>query len=154
MSAGLPQGEVPDYEVADPKRSAIYWVAVGMLVVLTVVALFMFSTARSTAQAEEKADELIAALEEAGARTPSREQIVRLLGDDGGPVCESPSSALRRATLYSMLTNGAAGPGQRPIIADNRVVQGQLLIIETYCPDELEDFQEMIDDLELEDVIG
>lgn len=146
--------EVPEYEVPDTKRSLIYWFAVGLLVVLTVVALFAFSTARSTAQAEEKADELIAAMEAAGMRAPSRDQIVRVLGDDGGATCEDPGNALRRTILFSMLTNGAAGPGQRPIIADSRMVQGQLLVIETYCPDELEDFRETVESLEFGDVLG
>ena len=39
------------------------------------------------------------------------------------------------------------GPGARPVIADSRVVQGQLLIIKIYCPDKLADFQEYVDDL-------
>ena len=40
----------------------------------------------------------------------------------------------------------------RPVIADSRVFQGQLLIIQIYCPDELEDFQEFVDDLKTDDV--
>ena len=52
-----------NYEVPDEKRSWIYWVALGLLVVLVVVALITFSSARSTAKAQDKADELIAALE-------------------------------------------------------------------------------------------
>ena len=32
----------------------------------------------------------IAALEEAGARTPDADQIVRVLGDDGGAICDEP----------------------------------------------------------------
>jgi hypothetical protein len=40
------------------------------------------------------------------------------------------------------------------VIADSRVLQGQLLIIEVYCPDELEDFQEFVDDLKTDDVAG
>ncbi len=31
-------------------------------------------------------------------------------------------------------------------------MKGQLLIIEIYCPDELEDFQEFVDDLKTDDV--
>ena len=50
--------------------------------------------------------------------------------------------------------NGATGPGQRPVIADSRVFQGQLLILEVYCPDELEDFKAYVEDLETDDVAG
>ena len=38
------------------------------------------------------------------------------------------------------------------MIADSRAVQGQLLIIQVYCPDELEDLQEFVDDLKTDDV--
>jgi Tfp pilus assembly protein FimT len=142
-----------NYEVPDQKKSWIYWVAIGLLVVMTVVALLTFSSARSTAQAQDKADELIAALEDAGATAPSQDQVVRVLGEDGGAICEDPTDALRRATLYGMLTNGAAGPGIRPVIADERTVRFQRLVVEIYCPDELEDFEELVADLEFDDVI-
>lgn len=143
--------EVPNHEVPDEKRTWIYWVALGLLIVMFVIALLTFSAARSTAKAQDKADQLIAALEAAGARTPSQEQVVRVLGEDGGAICEDPGDALRRATLHGMLTNGASGPGQRPIIADERVVRFQLLVVEIYCPDELDDFEDAVDDLDLDE---
>ena len=40
------------------------------------------------------------------------------------------------------------------MIADSRVFQGQLLIIEIYCPDELDDFRAFVEDLETDDVAG
>jgi Tfp pilus assembly protein FimT len=134
------------------ERSWIYIVACVILVLMALWAIIAFSSARETQRAQEKADELIVALEDAGARTPDRDQIVRVLGDDGGATCDDPNAALRRATLNSLLTNGATGPGARPVIADSRAVQGQLLIIEVYCPDELEEFQDFVDDLETDDV--
>ena len=140
-------------ETQSPReRSAIYYIAWGVLGLMVLGSLLVFNAARETAQAQQKADELIAALEEAGARTPDRDQIVRVLGEDGGATCEDPNDALSRATLLSLLANGATGPGARPVIADSRAVQGQLLIIEVYCPDELEDFQEFVDDLKTDDV--
>lgn len=134
------------------ERTWIYVAACVVLGALILGALLAFSSARETAQAQDKADELIAALEDAGARTPDRDQIVRVLGDDGGATCDAPNDALRRATLHALLANGASGPGARPVIADSRVLQGQLLIIQIYCPDELEDFQEFVDDLKTDDV--
>ena len=65
-------------------------------------------------------------------------------------MCDDPNGALSRATLLAQLTNGASGPGIRPVIADSRVVQGQLLIIKVYCPDELEEFQTFVDSLNLD----
>jgi hypothetical protein len=136
------------------ERSWIYitaWIILGAMI---VAALIAFSSARETNKAEEKADELIAALEDAGARTPDKDQVVRVLGDDGGATCENPNDALSRAVLLSQLTNGATGPGARPVVADSRVFKGQLLIIEIYCPDELDDFKEFVDDLKTDDVAG
>jgi hypothetical protein len=143
--------DVREYEVEDEKRTWIYWVSLGLLVVMVVIALITFSAARSTAKAQDKADELIAALAAVGARTPSQDQVVRVLGEDGGAICEDPGDALRRATLNGMLTNGASGPGQRPIIADQRTVEFQLLVVKIYCPDELDDFQDAVDDLDLDE---
>ena len=140
-------------ETQSPReRSWIYVTSVVLLVVLALWAIFAFSSARETSQAEDKADELIAALEDAGAGTPDQDQIVRVLGDDGGATCQNPNEALGRSTLHAMLTNGATGPGIRPVIADSRVFQGQLLIIETYCPDELDDFRQFVDDLKTDGV--
>lgn len=142
-------------ETQSPReRSWIYITVCVILAVLAFWAVFAFSTARETREAQEKADELIAALQDAGARTPDREQVVRVLGDDGGATCNDPNQALSRATLLSLLANGATGPGARPVIADSRAVKGQLLIIQVYCPDELEDFQEFVNDLKTDDVAG
>ncbi|TCN33612.1 hypothetical protein EV644_12161 [Kribbella orskensis] len=136
------------------ERSTIYIVGGVVLVILVIIGLIAFSSAKSTQQAEQKADQFIAALQAEGARTPTRDQVVRVLGDDGGATCDNPNEALNRGILLSLLSNGAAGPGMRPVIADSRVVKGQLLIIKIYCPDELQDFQEFVDDLKTDDVAG
>jgi hypothetical protein len=130
-----------------------YLVAGGLIGVLLVVALVTFDYARDNQQASEKADEFIAALEEAGLTAPSKDQITRVLGDDGGALCDDPGGALRTTITDAQIANGATGPGSRPILGDTaRLLRGQLIAIEVYCPDELEDFQEYVDDLESEDV--
>lgn len=136
------------------ERRTIYIVVAVVVVILLIIGLIAFSSAKSTQQAEQKADQFIAALQAEGARTPTRDQVVRVLGDDGGATCDNPNEALSRGTLLSLLSNGASGPGMRPVIADSRVVRGQLLIIKIYCPDELEDFQQFVDDLKTSDVAG
>ncbi|TRW45516.1 hypothetical protein FJ693_09335 [Georgenia yuyongxinii] len=127
----------------------MYVTAVVLLIVLAVVALLTFRGARQTAEAQEKADQLIASLEDAGARTPSQEAIVSVLGTDGGAVCANPNDALSRSVLLAQLSNGAAGPGIRPVIVEQRLFQGQRLIMEVYCPQYLEEFQQFVDDLKL-----
>jgi Tfp pilus assembly protein FimT len=136
------------------ERTWIYYTALVILGVMVLGALLVFRGARESRQASEKADQLIAALEDAGATAPDKDQVVRVLGDDGGATCANPNDALSRAVLLQQLANGGTGPGARPVIADSRVFQGQLLIIEIYCPDELEDFQAFVDDLETDDVSG
>jgi hypothetical protein len=145
---------VSDLENAtEPDQKWTYWVACALLVVLTVIGLVVFDQARDTQQASEKADEFIATLEEAGLTAPSKEQITRVLGDDGGALCDDPGSALRRSIANMHLVNGAAGPGLRPTLTDaDRLLQGQLLAIGVYCPDELEDFREYVEDLKSERV--
>lgn len=136
------------------ERSTLYIaVAVG-IGVLMVIGLIFYRSAEATREAEQKADQLIAALEDAGATAPDRDQIVRVLGDDGGAVCADPNASLSRSILLAQLANGAAGPGARPVIADSRVLRGQLLIIQIYCPDELEEFQQFADNLKTDDVAG
>jgi len=126
-----------------------YIVAGIAIVALTVIALLTFHSGKTSQEAEQKANQLIVALTAAGARAPSQEQVVRLLGNDGGAACDDPNGALRKGVLLGQLMNGAAGPGMRPIISDNRVVKGQLLVLKIYCPDKLPSFQEFVDSLNL-----
>jgi hypothetical protein len=78
---------------------------------------------------------------------------VRVLGDDGGAVCADPSSALVRAGYFAQLGNGAAGPGQRPVIVADRLVQGEQMILQIYCPDQLDEFTQFTEDLKYADVL-
>jgi hypothetical protein len=137
----------------DRERRTIYIAAGLVLLCLLIAGLVFHRSAESTQEAQQKADQLITALEKAGARTPTQDQVVRLLGDDGGALCDDPSGSLRKAILFGQLTNGAAGPGIRPVVADNRVVKGQLLVLGIYCPDELPRFQELVDKLDLDSTV-
>ena len=129
----------------------------SILVVLMVIgARSPSAPRRETSEAQEKADELIAALEDAGAPDPRRRtRSCGVLGDDGGAALREPERGAEPGDPARRSSPTAPpGPGCRPVIADSRVVQGQLLIIKVYCPDELEDFQEFVDDLKTDDVAG
>ena len=142
-------------ETSTPRhRTITYAVIAGALVLLLIVALIFYRAGEANEEAQDKANQLIAALEEAGVRAPSQEQIVGVLGDDGGALCQDPSSALRKSILFGHLTNGAGGPGMRPVIVDSRVFRGQLLVIQIYCPDELPGFQKMVEELKTASVAG
>jgi Tfp pilus assembly protein FimT len=136
------------------ERRIVYAVVAGALALLLVVALIFYRAGEANQEAQDKANQLIAALEEAGVPAPSQEQIVGVLGDDGGALCNDPASALRKSILFGHLTNGAAGPGIRPVIVDSRVFRGQLLVIQIYCPDELPEFQQMVEELKTAGVAG
>ena len=79
-------------ETSTPRdRRIIYAVIAGALVLLLVVCLVFYRRAESNQEAQDKANQLIAALQKAGVRAvPSQEQIVGVLGDDGGALCKDP----------------------------------------------------------------
>ena len=138
---------------SDRRNRWVYWVAWILLGAFILAGLLTFDYARDTRQASEKADQLISALDDAGLTAPSKEQITRVLGDDGGALCDDPGGELRQSIINMQLANGATGPGMRPTQTDTaRLLQGQLIAIQVYCPDELEDFQQYVDDLKSEHV--
>ncbi len=136
------------------ERSTLYIIALVVFAALVVIALLTWRTAKTNEEAQTKADQLIAELSAVGARTPSKDMVVHVLGDDGGAVCANPNNALNKAALFAQLVNGAGGPGTRPVIADGRVLKGELLIIKVYCPDELAGFQELVNSLKTANVAG
>ncbi|NNC10875.1 hypothetical protein HII28_03140 [Planctomonas sp. JC2975] len=130
------------------ERSVIATVVIVVLVVLAVIATIFFVNARQESKGVEKAQQLIDAYGKAGISlrlTP--EQIARVLGNDGGATCADPNAALARATLLEGLANGAGGPGTRPALVQSQLLKGQLLIIQTYCPKEADQFQKFVDSL-------
>jgi len=133
----------------------IWWVVGGVVVALVVIGLITYNTGSANdRQAQRKAQELTQKLQDAGLRVPQDQDILtRSLGTDGGAVCENPLNALGKATLLSTLTNGASFVGQRPVIVDRSILQGELLILETYCPDKLEPYKEKVEQLKTDDVL-
>jgi Tfp pilus assembly protein FimT len=110
----------------DSMRSMRWTVLIveGVLLLLVVIGLAVYRSGSASSAAQAKADQLTSALAAAGLPAPARDQIVRVLGEDGGAVCADPSGALSKAALNSQLSNGAGGPGSRPVIAAGRLVQG------------------------------
>jgi len=142
----------PEESQSPRERTWIYIVVGAIIIVLVVLGLVLFDSAKETKEAEAKADQYIAALETVGVPAPPRDEVVRVLGSDGGATCDDPNDALSRATLKSVMSNGAAGPGMRPVIFDRRYLAGQLLILKIYCPEELPSMQSFVDKLKSGDV--
>jgi len=142
---------------ADPAantRRITYFLVGGVILVLCVVGLVAWNSNKETQAAQQKADQLNVALAQAGLPTPSTDQVVRVLGDDGGTVCADPNLALKKAIMYGLATNGAAGPGLRPVIGDNRLVQAGLAVIKTYCPDQLPEFPQTAEQFKTADLVN
>jgi hypothetical protein len=132
----------------------IYWALGGVVAVLAVIGLVAWNTENKNEEAQQKAEQLSQKFEQAGLPVPKDLDIfIRTLGDDGGAVCDNPGDALGKAALYDQISNGADFVGRRPVIIDRRVVLGELLILQTYCPDKLEDYRNIIDDLKTDNTI-
>ena len=58
----------------------VYIIAGVAVVVLTIIALLTYSSGKSSEQADQKANQFVAAVTAAGGRAPSKEQVVRLFG--------------------------------------------------------------------------
>ena len=133
----------------------LYWIIGAIAVVLAIVGLFTYSAHKATAEAQDKAQQLTQSFEQAGLAVPQDQDIiVKTLGTDGGAVCDNPGDALGKAVLFDQLVNGAAGPGRRPVIVDRRILRGQALIMQIYCPDKLQDYQDTINDLKFDNTLG
>ncbi|WP_329495601.1 hypothetical protein [Kitasatospora herbaricolor] len=166
MSSSMGAGPGPD--VSEPAAEAqertrggltgsqhrwIYLGSIVVLVAMLVIGLLSFTQVHATNEAYRKASQLSDSLQAAGYPVPSQDQIVRTLGTDGGAVCSDPADALVQAQWKYGMSNGAAGPGQRPVLSDRQVVQGEAIVLSVYCPDKLADIQDRIDDFDLRDTV-
>ncbi len=142
-------------EAKDPKHhNRMYWLIGGVLVVLLVAGIVHYRNENHSEEAAKKAAQLTALFEAHGLAVPAdQDTIINVLGTDGGPVCANPNDALTQAMLTFNLANGAAGVGIRPIIVSRRVLEGEALILAVYCPDELAEYEDYLDDKDFDDVI-
>jgi hypothetical protein len=154
MTATAPEPTEPARERTshDPNRT-LYWIVGGVVIVLAIIGLITYSGKKEDQQAQQKAAQLSQSLRRAGLPVPDQDILVRSLGSDGGAVCDNPANALGRATLLDQMTNGADFVGRRPVIIDSRILVGEALILQTYCPEKLQQFRDKTNDLKTDDVI-
>jgi hypothetical protein len=134
------------------------WLYISIGVVLVALAtwgVIAYRGHHASARANAKAEQLNQKFEANGLPTfADTEDIARLLGTDGGAVCDTPGKTLSQALTKFNLANGAGGPGQRPVISDTDVLKGEYLIVQTYCPQKLEDFKDFFKDLDFDSVVN
>jgi hypothetical protein len=135
------------------KRWVVYGVVIAAVLVLLGVMIGFYRGHEENQQALAKADQLIASMQQAGYPTLDREEVAGVLGTDGGAVCQTSASDLGKAALRLGLVNGAAQTGVRPVTVSQRVVQGERLIVQTYCPEKLAAFDTVVSQLDYANVI-
>ncbi|MFD9607945.1 hypothetical protein ACFWWS_01100 [Streptomyces sp. NPDC059083] len=135
------------------EHKVIYWGTIVILVALVVTGLVRYSAVRTNQKTESKAHQLQEALVRAGYPSPDTDTVERLLGTDGGQVCEQPGNALKTALWKIQQSNGATGPGMRPVISDTKAVEAERIVLQVYCPDQLDEFDDQVDDLKTDDTV-
>ena len=146
-------GAAQESSPADGMR-LIYWIIGAIAVLLAILGLITYSSNKSTQEAQDKAQQLTQAFQQAGLPVPQDQDIlVRTLGTDGGAVCDNPARALGKAALIDSVTNGADFVGRRPVIIDRRVLQGEALILQVYCPDKLQEYRDKIDEFKSDNTL-
>lgn len=126
------------------------WIYVGAIVVLVtmmIIGLFTYTQQKNTNEAYRKANQLNDALVAKGFASRNPSNIADTLGTDGGVICEDPNSSLKRSLWLVQLSNGAGGPGMRPVIVDRQILEAGAEVIKVYCPDVLAYYQKKINDL-------
>jgi hypothetical protein len=140
-----------------PAHKQPTWLYIAIVVVLVLLAIWGVAAYRghkADEAAKAKAEQLNQSFAAAGLPTFSdTTEVARVLGTDGGAVCATPGKALAKSLLKIQLSNGAGGIGLRPITVDKQTLQGEYLILKTYCPDKVEKFATLYDGLDYADVV-
>ena len=121
------------------------WVIAGLIVILAIVFALIFKPGKDTHAAQVKAGRLEALFTAHQLAVPvDNKTLIAVLGSNGGSVCATPAGALSKALKDQQFYNGAAGVGARPIRGSARIVQGEELVLQVYCPQKLPAFEKYV----------
>lgn len=101
-------------------------------------------------RAQELAAQLNENLAQAGLPDLDTETATTLYGTDGGVSCENVGELQHQLSLSQFGNNSSH---LRRVVLDPTLVAYDLAVIQTYCPDELDSFADVIDDLETKETI-
>jgi hypothetical protein len=129
------------------------YIVVGAVVAVLLVVMLVTYDYGTPDKDEAKAQELITAFQEAGLPTRlDADQIADLLGDDGGPVCAAAADLPDGHALRGYVKTRLGVGGEfyfRPTRFDRAAIRKALIVVRTYCPDELDGIRDIVDDLKL-----
>lgn len=128
----------------------VMWVVIALVVVgLAIAGVARYRYRSETSEAVDKAAQVAAEWEALGINVPSQDFLVRLYGTDGGILCLIAPDDVAKGLYLMQLSNGAAGPGQRPVIVRETAIAAERAMLEVYCPDRIAAFDEIVNDLKL-----
>ncbi len=120
------------------------------MAVLLVVAVVVAGCA-STSEAEEarqrqRAEELVAATQDAGIAPRLTVEVAEALyGPDAPAVCRAFEDG--RASSADVILRGNLAQGRRKVVTPDAVLYARL-VVRTYCPDQLAPFEQTVADLQ------
>ena len=123
---------------------------VGLLLAAALL-LLAPSACSSTSDADEAkeqelAEQLVDAAHAAGVASRLTVDVAEsLYGTDASSICDTFEDGLSTAEQNLLLGNPAHG--RRKTITDDAVTYGRL-VVETYCPDNLDEYDDVVDDLD------
>ncbi len=136
------------------KHPTWLYICIGVgLLILVIAGTAVYRGHHENSRAKAKAEQLNQAFVAAGLEPQDVDSLAGTLGTDGGAVCDDPNGTLAKSLLKVNLAAGAGGVGQRPIKIDKEMLQGQYLILKTYCPDKLPKFATLFDGLDYANVV-
>jgi hypothetical protein len=153
MTATLgPSGRRPDDRGEELVQRELRTIGFGLLflVILAAVVLAILYDAGDSEQeqAQQLAGELVASLDAAGLQSPDEDVAARVYGTDGGAGCRV-ADADSLSALAALATRGTGEVAARPTLVDRRFVEYQRIMLQTYCPERVDDFDDMVDGLRL-----
>lgn len=149
-------GAYTDHGAQKRQRVITYIVLGGIFLVMAIVAVGVFRSAKESSAARDKATQLQQEFTAAGLRELNVDQVVLQLGTDGGIICAAAKNEpTARAQLANRLGTAAGSPGARPVGAaglgkGGELVTGLQQVIKVYCPEEMDKFVTFVNSLRLE----
>jgi hypothetical protein len=128
-------------------RPACRALVAGLVLAATLVAAGCSSQSDAEqATEQQKAAELVAATQAAGIAPRLTTDVAEsLYGTDASTMCDVFDGGLSTSAENVILGNPAQG--RRTTVTDDAVVYGRL-VVQTYCPEVLDDYEEAVADLD------